>query len=73
MTKSGAACVELTRDLIDIIIELDEFFANSEKTLAWLTTVNPMLGGIEPVKMLERGRGQKLWALIRNLKEGNIA
>jgi len=32
---------------------------------AWMTTKNPMLGGVTPLWMMEHGRGDKLAKFIR--------
>lgn len=43
------------------------------KMLAWFTTPNPMLGGIEPLRMLDDDRGHKLAQLVRNAIEDEAA
>ncbi len=42
-----------------------------EKTLTWLETENPLLGGVTPVYMIKIGRIHKLIKFIKSLIEEN--
>ena len=51
------------KTLIDVMIfgHVYEYFGgNAEKTVAWMTTENPLLGNVTPYKMMEDGRSEKL-------------
>jgi hypothetical protein len=61
--------------LPEIAETLGNFFeAEPHKAVLWMMTPNPMLGNVVPAwLMLSYPNGPyKLWALVRNLREGNL-
>lgn len=48
------------------------YFKNSEKTIIWLKTPNPMFGGISPRDMIRLGRFKKLLKYIQSALDENI-
>jgi len=50
--------------------EVQDFFQDKEKSLAWFCTDNPNLGGCAPFTMMLKGREKKLLKVIKNLKDG---
>jgi hypothetical protein len=46
---------------------------NLDFLFAWMSTPNPMLGGITPLWMMENGRGEKLAKFIRQAMEDEEA
>lgn len=51
----------------------DYFNGNSQKTLTWFITENPLLGGISPMDMILNGRHEKLELFVKNLLDENNA
>lgn len=45
-------------------------FEDNGKTLDWLTTENPLLGGMKPIDMAQAGRAKKLcWFIVQMMQE----
>ena len=44
--------------------EVDAYFNNEAKSEIWMQTLNPLLGGVSPIYMLEVGRFDKLQTFI---------
>lgn len=42
----------------------DHMKGDEEKTILWFTTSNPLLGGVQPIEMILRGRAEKLEKFI---------
>lgn len=59
---------ELSISLVNI------FFKNRKKSVKWMEIANPLLGGLKPIEMVQRGRTEKLhaWILgqLRNNRNG---
>lgn len=57
------------------VIELVQkhFHPDHEKARLWLITTNPMLGGLTPTWMAQRGRARKLLRIVNDMLEGNRA
>lgn len=50
--------------LLNLVAE--HFKGDVHKTVTWVTTINPMLGGITPRDMIRFGRFQKLFKFVMN-------
>ena len=48
---------------------MDFFGPDEEKIKLWLDTPNPQFGGISPMEMMLRGRGEKLLTFVLDAKE----
>ena len=55
------------KDIEECYILVAKFFGGSpEKAQIWFNTSNPLLGDIEPLKLIMLGREKKLLQFIRN-------
>ena len=55
-----------------IFAMLDVFFnGNFKKTYTWIRTKNPLLGGVRPWDMIDKGREKKLFKFVKNAIEEN--
>lgn len=52
---------------------LNFFEGNEEKTGAWFTSANPLLGGISPDKMISMGREDRLMRFVQTQLAENEA
>lgn len=57
---------------LEIIVKVHDFFKDYKKTMAWLTTKNPMFGNISPLYLINVNRGHRVLQFIENAKEGNL-
>ena len=66
-------CLNLVKQLGLIHNLLLKFFKDDEdKVVLWMTTKNPLIGGVKPVTMVLNGRAGKLLDFIESsLIEGN--
>lgn len=48
-------------------------FMDNGKALDWLTTENPLLGGIKPIDMAQAGRAKRLCWFVVNMMQENEA
>ena len=55
----------------DSVIKLvNEFFGSDKKAELWMTSANPLLGGVSPEDMIRMGRSERLLKFVRyNLDE----
>jgi len=69
------AVAEQQNATIDAILDhLKSFFEKEpHKIKLWMTTENPMLGGVKPIDLVIAGRSEKLLKFIENVVDGNLA
>lgn len=54
-------------------VKVAGFFMNADKTDLWMSTANPLLGGVSPMQMIRWGCGARLLKFVENqLKENTI-
>lgn len=64
--------IQTILDNIEINTLVNSFFKDPQKTLTWMNSENPLLGGLSPIEMILIGRTEKLKKFIKNQLEGNI-
>lgn len=57
-----------SQECYDLIKEY--FKGNSRKAIAWFHEINPSLGGIRPIEMINNGRSAKLLMFIKSRLDG---
>lgn len=50
---------------------VDEFFADAGTAERWMKLSNPLLGGLSPNEMIDRGQGEKLFNYVKTQLEEN--
>ncbi len=59
--------VKISPQFVEIIARLAKHFdSNYAKTSFWLTTKNLNLGGLEPLRLIQMGKGQKILDFMDN-------
>lgn len=58
----------MSKELIEIIILVNNFFDNYEQTYLWMKTDNPLLGGVSPMDMVENGKSKRLLEFVKKGK-----
>lgn len=58
------------QEAFDLIKEY--FKGDSRKTINWFHEINPSLGGIRPIEMINNGRSDKLLKFIRSSLDENF-
>lgn len=56
----------LSEDFIEIILGVHVCLQDTKKVLAWLQIKNPNFGGVEPIKLINMGRGKKVRQFVDN-------
>lgn len=65
LEKTPTNCVlYFDQKFVKAIIDLHFFFDDMEKVFAWLTIDNPNLGGIAPIRLINIGKGEKVYQFI---------
>jgi uncharacterized protein (DUF2384 family) len=64
-SKVPQALEERAREWALALNHVASFFKDTEKTLLWFRTPNPLLGGCSPRDMIVRGRAQRLIEFIQ--------
>lgn len=62
-----------SRENIETICLVQEFFKDYDKTKAWLHLDNPHLGCVSPVSLMLRGRSEKLLKWVKTSLAENEA
>lgn len=60
---------EISKEVIEIIVELHATFSDYEKIHFWLTTKNLNFGDVSPLYLILIGRGHKVLQFIKSAAE----
>lgn len=58
----------ISKELVEIVILVNEVFKDYEKTYFWLTTTNLNFGGCTPYQLINSGRAKKVRQFIVDMK-----
>lgn len=56
----------MTKETVEAVILVHQYFGDYEKTALWLRTQNLNIGGTTPIQLLNSGRGQRLLSFIKS-------